>query len=259
LIDLRSSFAINAISDTPGTVGQNVTLDVIEGETSGTIAIDNVQFTGGARAFFITTNPTTGDAAIETIACFAAGTRIATARGEVAVEVLRVGDLVQTLLGEDQTPIIWIGHRQVECTRHPQPRKVWPVRIAAGAFGPGRPHTDLLLSPDHAVYVNEVLIPAKHLINGSSIAQVPMDRVTYYHLELPRHAVVLAQGLPTESFLDLKDGSNYAQCAGSVGLYAEFPARLWEAFGCAPLIVTGPELAAARALIGCFATMRSAA
>jgi hypothetical protein len=68
LIDLGKGFAINAISYAPGTVGQNVTLDVTEGETSGTIAIDNVQFIGGAREFFITTNPTTGDAAIETIA-----------------------------------------------------------------------------------------------------------------------------------------------------------------------------------------------
>lgn len=175
------------------------------------------------------------------------------------MEALRVGDLVRTLLGEDQAPIIWIGHRQVDCGRHPQPRNVWPVRVAAGAFGPGQPHTDLFLSPDHAVYVNEVLIPAKHLINGSSIAQVPMDRVTYYHLELPQHAVVLAQGLPTESFLDLKDGSNYASRPGPVRLYPDFPARIWEAFGCAPLIVTGPELAAARAVVGRFATMQFAA
>ena len=80
--------------------------------------------------------------------------------------------------GRGAAPIIWIGRREVDCTRHPKPRKVWPVRVAAGAFGPGRPHTDLFLSPDHAVYVNEVLIPIRHLINGSTIAQVPVDRVT---------------------------------------------------------------------------------
>ena len=69
---------------------------------------------------------------------------------------------------------------------------MWPVRVSAGAFGPGRPHSDLLLSPDHAVYVGEVLIPIKHLINGSTIVQVPMARVTYHHLELPAHDVLLA-------------------------------------------------------------------
>jgi autotransporter-associated beta strand protein len=191
--------------------------------------------------------------------CYRRGTRILTERGEVAVEDLRVGDLVRTVLDAATAPIIWIGHRHVDCARHPQPRKVWPVRVAAGAFGPGQPHTDLFLSPDHAVYVNEVLIPAKHLINGSTITQVPTDRVTYYHLELQQHAVVLAQGLPTESFLDLKDGPDYANRAGPVRLYPDLTARMWEAFGCAPLIVTGPELAAARALVGRFATTQFAA
>ncbi|HET6238146.1 MAG TPA: Hint domain-containing protein [Acetobacteraceae bacterium] len=145
-----------------------------------------------------------------------------TDHGEVTVEDLRVGDLVPTVLGEAAAPIIWIGRREVDCGCHPKPRKVWPVRVAAGAFGLGRPHTDLFLSPDHAVYVGEVLIPIRHLINGSTIAQVPMDRVTYYHLELPSHDEVLAQGLPAESFLDLKDGLNYANRPGPVRLYPNY-------------------------------------
>ena len=58
---------------------------------------------------------------------------------------------------------------------------------------------------------------------------------------------------------DRKDGSNYANRAGPIRLHADFAARLWEAFSCAPLIVTGPELAAARALVGRFAATRSAA
>ena len=91
------------------------------------------------------------------------------------------------------------------------------MRVAADAFGSARqPHTDLFLSPRHAVYVNQVLIPIRHLINGSTITQVPTDQVTYYHIELPRHDVVLAQGLPAESFLDLKDGSDYANGSGPV-------------------------------------------
>jgi hypothetical protein len=194
-----------------------------------------------------------------TAPCFAAGTRIATARGEVAVEELRVGDLLRTVLGEGPAPIIWIGQREADCTRHAQPRKVWPVRVAAGAFGPGRPHADLFLSPDHAVYVGEVLIPVRHLINGSTIAQVPVERVTYYHLELAEHNVLLAEGMPAESFLDMKDGSNYANRPGPVRLYPDFAARMWEAFGCARLVVTGPELDAARALVGRFAAIKAAA
>ena len=142
---------------------------------------------------------------------------------------------------------------------HPNPRQAWPVRIAAGAFGSGQPHTELFLSPDHAVYIEEALIPIRHLINGSTIAQVPMDHVTYYHIELPRHDVVLAQGLPAESFLDLKDGANYTNRPGPVRLYPDFTARMWEAFGCARLVVTGPELAAARAVVERFVPGQAAA
>jgi len=202
---------------------------------------------------------TTSDGAIVEVACFAAGTRIATERGEVPVEDLRVGERVRVLLGDGLAPIIWIGRREVDCERHEQPRTVWPVRVAAGAFGPGRPHTDLWLSPDHAVYVGEVLIPVKHLLNGSTIAQVPVDQVTYHHLELAEHDVLLAEGMPAESFLDMKDGSNYANRPGPVRMYPDYAARIWEAFGCARLIVTGPELAAARMSVDSFVAEREPA
>jgi len=191
--------------------------------------------------------------------CFLAGTRILTARGEVPVEALRVGDQVWTVLGKRMLQIIWIGQRDVDCAGHATPRQVWPVRVATGTFGPGRPHTDMFLSPNHAIYVNEVLIPVKHLINDSTIVQVKVDRVTYHHIELAEHDVVLAQGLPAERFLDVKDGSKYANRPGPVRLHPDYSVGMWEAFGCARLVVTGPELEAARALVGSFATDRAAA
>jgi hypothetical protein len=120
------------------------------------------------------------------------------------------------------------------------------VRIAAGAFGASRPCRELWLSPDHAVYVGDVLIPVKYLINGVSIAQVPMDEVTYYHVELPRHSVLLAEGLAAESYLDTGDRSNFANHGGPIMLYPDFASRAWDANGCAPLVVTGPELDAAK-------------
>jgi autotransporter passenger strand-loop-strand repeat protein len=185
----------------------------------------------------------------ETAPCFRRGTRLLTDRGEVAVEDLRIGDLIQTVVGGKAEPVIWIGHRDVACVRHPQPGKVWPVRIAAGALGEGRPHSDVFLSPDHAVYVGDVLIPVKYLINSGTIAQVPVAHVTYYHIELARHDVVLAQGLPAESYLDTGDRSDFANGGGLVALHPEFSARIWEGLGCAPLIITGPRLRAARALV----------
>jgi hypothetical protein len=88
---------------------------------------------------------------------------------------------------------------------------------------------------------------------------VPVERVVYHHLELAAHNVLLAEGLPAESFLDLKDGSNYSNRPGPVRLYPDFTVRMWEAFGCARLVVTGPDLNAARALVGRYAGVREAA
>jgi len=134
----------------------------------------------------------------------------------------------------------------VECRQHPRPHTVWPVRVAAGAFGPRRPQRDLWLSPDHALFLQGVLIPVKYLIDGAAIVQVPVDTVTYYHVELPRHAVLLAEGLAAESYLEAGDRANFANGGGAVALYPDFATLRWEAQGCAPLVVTGPKLEAAR-------------
>lgn len=193
------------------------------------------------------------------VACFASGTHIGTEFGEVAVEDLREGDSVRTLLDGTAAPIIWIGHRRVDCEHHPRPEQVWPVRIRAGAFGPDQPFRDLFLSPDHAVYVDDVLIPVKYLINRTTIAQVPVDEVTYYHLELPDHDVMRAEGLLVESYLDTGDRSNFADGGGAMRLFPDFgtrsldPATVWEAKGRAPLVVRGPELEAARHLVSALA------
>jgi hypothetical protein len=67
-----------------------------------------------------------------------------------------------------------------------------------------------------------VLIPIRCPINGGTITQMPVDRVSHYHIELPQHDVMLAQDLPAESFLNLKDGSNYANRPGPIRLYPDF-------------------------------------
>ncbi|GGC76750.1 Hint domain-containing protein [Chelatococcus reniformis] len=144
------------------------------------------------------------DPALGTVsyACFLAGTMIATPDGEVAVEELRIGDLV---LGADgrSRPVRWIGRRQV-VAMFADPVQAYPVRIVAGALGGGLPVRDLLLSPDHALLVDGVLVQAGALVNGSSIARVerPDARFTYFHIELDDHALILAEGAPAETFVD---------------------------------------------------------
>ena len=153
--------------------------------------------------------------------CFAQGTRIRTTRGAIAVEALAIGDVVLTAAG-DERAIRWLGHREMDCRRHPHAAEAWPVRIAAHAFGEGRPVRDLVLSPGHSVCVDmlgEVLIPVSSLINGSTIVQEEVDSVTYWHVELDAHEVILAEDLPTESYLDMGNRGFFAGEAGVTALH----------------------------------------
>ncbi len=181
-----------------------------------------------------------------TMACFAEGTRIATARGPVAVEALRVGDLIVAPDGT-AAPAIWLGHRRVNCRRHPTPQDVWPVRVQAGAFAPGLPQQDLWLSPDHAVFTGGVLIPVRYLLNGRTIAQVERAEVTYWHVELPRHGILLAEGLPCETYLDTGNRGAFAGGGPALHLHPDFARHVWQQQGCAPLVLDGPVLHRARA------------
>lgn len=195
---------------------------------------------------------------IVTVACFAAGTRILTVRGPVTVEALSVGDRI-ALAGGETASAVWIGSRTLDCTRHHRPAEVWPVRVQAGAFGPGAPERDLFLSPDHAVFVDDVLIPVRHLINGSTIRQEARSRIRYLHVELPQHAVMLAEGLPVESFLAGGDRSNFINGREPINLHPDFSSRAWEAEGCAPLVVWGPKLEAVQRRVNALAATIAAA
>ena len=100
-------------------------------------------------------------------------------------------------------PIRWIGYRHIDLTRHPKPEQARPIRIAAGAFDEDVPSRDLYLSPDHAVLLDGLLIPVRLLRNDASVVRDTVcDHVTYYHIELDAHDLVLAEGLAAESYLD---------------------------------------------------------
>ncbi len=185
-------------------------------------------------------------------ACFATGTSLLTAAGPCAVERLAVGDSVVTASGR-LAPVRWIGHRRVATARHPRPWDVMPVRVMAGAFGHGLPHRDLVLSPDHAAFSAGRLVPVRYLTNGATIRQEARAEVTYWHVELDRHDLVLAEGLACESYLDT--GNRHAFEGGAVlSLHADFSppdfARTtWNEAGCAALLDAGEVLVAARAVL----------
>ncbi len=140
--------------------------------------------------------------------CFAAGTCIETFHGEVPVEVLRPGDLVLTL-DHGLQPLLWVGLRQA-VFGHGHHRHQ-PVRIAAGSMGRGLPDRDLRVSPQHRLLVTGpsakrfaggALAKAKGLCGRNGIAQeTGCTSAHYFQLLLPQHGIVLANGLPAETFL----------------------------------------------------------
>jgi hypothetical protein len=204
-----------------------------------------------------TTDTTTS---VDIVPCFAAGTRIATPRGAIPVERLREGDTVLTISGKPQ-PIQWIGRRTLDCNRHIAPERVKPIRIAPHAFGENRPCRALLLSPDHSVFVEDVLIPVKHLVNGTTVTQTDAATVTYYHVELPRHDVVLAEGLPAETYLETGARFAFETGGGAVELHPDFApdearvGMVWQNFSYARLIGSDGELDRVRARLALQALM----
>jgi Hint domain len=183
-------------------------------------------------------------------ACFLSGTRILTEHGEVAVEDLREGDGVITLDGEKTVvrPIRWIGHRQIDLTAHPKPETMTPIRIRRDAVADNVPHRDLLVSADHAIFIGGKLIPARMLVNGATIVEDGSARtVRYFHVELDRHAVLVAEGLPAESYLDTGNRAFFANAGLATVLHPDLSigaGRLgvWERDACAPLVTAEADV-----------------
>jgi hypothetical protein len=136
------------------------------------------------------------------VACYLRGTGIATDQGDVAVENLRIGDLLRTVDG-GLKPVKFIGTQSFEPEFIAATPSQRPVLIRKDAIGEGLPARDLSVSPMHSLYLDEVLVPAVALVNGVSIVRADAPNgVEYFHVELDAHEVILAEGLPAESFID---------------------------------------------------------
>ena len=247
-IDLRDvAFAsIAAVVSTPGTLG-NVVLRSTTGSVAYALSI------GGTGAVSIAA-AADGSVLLGQAPCYAAGTRIAVPGGEAAVETLRAGDQVVLASGGCAT-LRWVGRRRVDLRRHPRPEAVRPVRVRAGCLGAGLPSRDLLLSPEHALLLDGVLVPARVLVDGAAVTQETWDTVTYHHLELPRHAAILAEGVAAESYLDT--GNRHQFAGGALAsLHPEFGPGDGEPF--APFALEGPVVEAARERLRGWAHARAA-
>lgn len=169
------------------------------------LTITDLQFTGVNNNLFGQTH--TSRSIDGTVVCFAAGTLVRCPGGERPVEDLRPGDDVlsqsgaaQRILSMIHTPDGGFGANA-------------PICFAPGAIGPGMPNRELRISPQHRVLcasqlvermfsVPEVWLPAKRFLDLPGVTQDQgQPPVSYYHIELARHDVLIAEGAPVESCL----------------------------------------------------------
>jgi hypothetical protein len=250
-LNVGSNLTPTNFIDIVGAKGVTVTSGQAGSGTSGTVKLSdgaqlNLSGITGPGTWFVNTKldaAGTGTDIFLSTVCFAAGTRVLTATGERVVESLLHGDIVLTLAnGELQPhPVTWLGRRRIDLTAHPRPETVAPIRIRRGAFAEAMPHTDLLLSPDHAIFVDGKLICARQLVNGTTIVQEQdWTSVDYYHVELDAHAILLAEGLPAESYLDTGNRGFFGNADAPLILHpdltdeSDYPAR--EMDSCAPFV-----------------------
>jgi hypothetical protein len=220
-----------------GTGGPDA-LGMVIGGGSNFISTHLVQYPGGTPIVTGTTYTASGIVNVpsEVVVCFVAGTKIQTADGEVVVEDLEVGDKVVTQDNGLQ-PIRWIGS-----ARRFAAGELAPVVFQKGVIDNTRV---LKLSPQHRLLISgwraellfgedEVLVPAKALVNDGSIFFERGGYVDYYHILFDTHEIIYSDGVPTESLFPA-DQSLGALCQSArdeiFGLFPELagnePLALW--------------------------------
>ena len=145
------------------------------------------------------------------VICFTPGTMIATPNGPRDVASLLEGDIVQTQ-DNGAAEILWLGRKHLSGARMKVIPDLVPIRLRAGALDRDVPDAGLLVSPDHRIVLrgarakalfnsDEVLVTARDLVNDHSVIRdYTRKEVTYFHMMLPQHEIVFANGVATESF-----------------------------------------------------------
>lgn len=179
-----------------------------------------------------------------TEACFLSGSLIATPQGEKPIETLVINDEILTAGGRSEK-LVWVGKSHC-CVRPNLPDDLagWPIRIRAGAIADHLPHTDLLVTAEHCIFMNGGLIPARMLVNGVSIMwDRNIHSYEYFHIETETHTILSANGLFTESYFDTGDRRAFRQ-TGQIATLRSIQ-KSWDKDAAAPLLTSRSQTEAA--------------
>jgi autotransporter passenger strand-loop-strand repeat protein len=212
-VDIADSTASVPAAISGFTVGDSIDFGFLTYSADDTYSVsgDLVTISAGDTPYALTIHGATAngfaltegtDNELVLVVCYYPGTLIRTPSGDVAVEALSIGSDVVTADGRT-LHIRWIGRNTVS-TRFADPLRVMPIRIRASALANNMPERDLLVSPELALLVDDILVQAGAIVNSTSINRerdVP-ETFVYYHVELAEHALLLAEGTPAETFVD---------------------------------------------------------
>ncbi|MFS8366494.1 Hint domain-containing protein [Acetobacter oryzifermentans] len=204
-------------TDTTITTNTGITVVVNGDYTPATKTL--YQATSGGNLYLSATAQNSTDTT-GVLVCFLPGSMIRTPKGDVAVENLVVGQEVLAFTADGQPiarRITWAGKAQARTNPAAADDLAgYPVRVRANAIAAGVPEADLLITPEHCLYLQGQFVPARMLVNGTSIAyDTSFASYDYYHIETEGHAIIMANGMLTESYLDTGNRSSFTQ-AGPV-------------------------------------------
>ncbi|MEN3167362.1 Hint domain-containing protein [Gluconobacter sp. OJB] len=172
--------------------------------------------------------------------CFLAGSMIRTPEGDVAVETLRLGSTVLAFVNGEtvERKVTWAGRSHMIAKAGLTDAEAgYPVRIMQGALAEGVPYKDMLVTPEHCLFINGGFIPARMLVNGRSVVYDRSIAVyDYFHVETAEHSVIMADGMLTESYLDTGNRQSFRQDGSVVSLGGR--ERNWNDDAAAPLSVS---------------------
>ncbi|MBS1051936.1 tail fiber protein [Gluconobacter japonicus] len=199
-------------------IAQNLALFSLLGTTYGgngssNFALPNLSDTvvagsGGSQSFGKTYGSNTAILSVSDAACFCRGSRIRTARGDIPIEEIQIGDHI-VVFDDDVTKgttrqVTWVGQsRAVVRSRLPDDEAGYPVRLLKGAIAHNVPYKDMLITSEHCLFLDGRFVPVRMLVNGRSIFfDKSIASYDYYHVETEDHSVIMADGVLTESYLD---------------------------------------------------------
>ncbi|MDI2090939.1 Hint domain-containing protein [Commensalibacter oyaizuii] len=185
---------------------------------AGETAVLNLKMDVHGQLYYIPITDGSGNVvSYEILVCFNEGTLIQTIDGVKPIETLQRGDMIKTKDGA--RAVTWVGHKFKRLNQFSK-KEDHLVLIKKDALADNIPCRDLRVTAEHCLYVDDKLVPARMLVNGTSITyDFEMQSYTVWHVECAKHQIIFAENVPVESYLDTGNRYTFEGCENVSSVY----------------------------------------